>query len=58
MDPFLSIDPFQKTIYKQFNLLIKNKDINYLLWIKQLLDQRLNELNDVSLVLKKKTIIK
>lgn len=58
MDPFLSIDPFQKPIYKQFKLLIKNKDINYLLWIKQLLDQRLNELNDVSLLLKKKTIIK
>lgn len=58
MDPFLSIDPFQKPIYKQFQLLIKNKDINYLLWIQKKLDKRLNELNDVSLLLKKKTIIK
>jgi len=57
MDPFLSIDPFQKPIYKQFQLLIKNKDINYLLWIQKILDKRLNELNE-SLLLKKKTIIK
>mgnify|MGYP001305766399 CR=1 FL=1 len=44
MDPFLSIDPFQKSIYKQFKIIIKDKDIKFLLWIKELLDQRLKEL--------------
>lgn len=44
MDPFLSIDPFQKPIFKQFKILIKNKDMKFLLWIKELLDQRLKEL--------------
>ena len=52
MDPFLSIDPFYNpTLIFQFESIIKNKDMNYLLLIKK-------ELNNVSLLLKKKTIIK
>jgi hypothetical protein len=59
MDPFLSIDPFYNpTLIFQFESIIKNKDMNYLLLIKKLLDQRLKELNNGSLLLKKKTIIK
>lgn len=50
IDPFISLNPFQKEhfkeadIYNRFQQLIKNKDKQFLKYVQVILNQRLKEL--------------